>query len=53
MSIYMKKLKPLFGFECRLDDDGLVEEINCLKWIWTNSIKSLRSERVIPENDFE
>lgn len=30
MSIYMKKLKPLFGFECRLDDDGLVEvEIDC------------------------
>jgi hypothetical protein len=26
----MKKLKPLFGFECKLDDDGLVElEIDC------------------------
>lgn len=26
----MKKLKPLFGFECRLDDDGLVEvDIEC------------------------
>ena len=26
----MKKLKPLFGFECRLDDDGLVEvDIDC------------------------
>ena len=26
----MKKLEPLFGFECRLDDDGLVEvDIEC------------------------
>ena len=48
----MKKLKPLFGFECRLDDDGLVEveidcefpedQSNCLKFY-----KQLEAQKII------
>ena len=48
----MKKLKPLFGFECRLDDDGLVEvdiecefpadTKNCLKFF-----KKLEEQKII------